>query len=263
MIAPAVHDYAYGDHPSQRVRLFLPAGNHLSVAVVLHGGFWRSAYSADLAYPLAEDLTRFGVAAAAVEYRRVGGGGGWPTTLTDVTRAVDSLAVTGQHLAGGRLELDRVAAVGHSAGGQLAAWLAHRAFLRAGTPGSIGPAEPHVRVVGAVSQAGLLDLVAGGDERLGNGAVIALMEGEARSLPQRYHHASPLAYVGDGVRIACVHGDADDTVPLAQSERYVTAARAAGDPARLEVLPGVGHMDLIDVRHPGWAASRAHVLRMV
>ena len=52
------------------------------------------------------------------------------------------------------------------------------------------------------------------DERLGNGAVTALMEGEARSLPQRYHHASPLAQVGDGARVVCVHGDADDTVPL-------------------------------------------------
>lgn len=256
-------DFAYGPHPSQTVQLYLPTGNHLSVAVVIHGGYWRAAYGKELAEPLGRDLTRFGVAAAVIEYRRVGEGGGWPTTLADVARAVDSLAGPGQHAADGRLELDRVAAVGHSAGGHLAAWLAHRGSLRAGTAGSVGPGESHVPIVGAVTQAGLLDLVSAADERLGEGAVIALMEGEARSLPQRYHHASPLAQVGDGARVVCVHGDADDTVPLRQSERYVEAALRAGDPARLIQLPGIGHFELIDVGHPAWAACRDQVLRMV
>jgi acetyl esterase/lipase len=255
--------YQYGPHASQTVRLFLPTGAHLSVAVVIHGGYWRANYGMELAEPLGRDLTRFGVAAAVIEYRRVGEGGGWPTTLADAARAVDSLAGPGQHLAEGRLQLDRVAAVGHSAGGHLAAWLAHRESLRAGTAGSVGPGESHVPVVGAVTQAGLLDLVSASEERLGNGAVTALMEGEARSLPQRYHHASPLAQVGDGARVVCVHGDADQTVPLSQSERYVAAALWAGDPARLIVLPGVDHYELIDVRHPAWGACRDQVLRMV
>ena len=256
-------EYAYGPHPSQTVTLFLPTGAHLPVAVVIHGGYWRAAYGRELAEPLGRDLTRFGVAAAVIEYRRVGEGGGWPTTLADVARAVDSLAGPGQEAAEGRLVLDSVAAVGHSAGGHLAAWLAHRGSLRAGTAGSVGPGESHVPIVGAVTQAGLLDLVSAADERLGDGAVIALMEGEARSLPQRYHHASPLAQVGDGARVVCLHGDADDTVPLSQSERYVEAALRAGDPARLIVLPGMGHFELIDDRHPAWAACRDQVLRMV
>jgi len=193
----------------------------------------------------------------------MGEGGGWPTTLADVARAVDSLAVQGQYVAEGTLLLDRVAAVGHSAGGQLAAWLAHRGSLRAGTAGSVGPGEAHVPVVGAVTQAGLLDLVGAATEQLGDGAVVALMEGEPRSLPQRYHHASPLASVGDGARVVCVHGDADDTVPLSQSERYVEAARMAGDPARLIVLPGVGHFELIDPGDPAWEVCRDQLLRMV
>ncbi len=255
--------YAYGPHPSQTMRMYLPTGEHLPVAVVIHGGYWRSAYGAELAEPLGLDLTRFGVAAAVIEYRRVGDGGGWPTTLADVARAVDSLAGQGQQLADGRLLLDRVAAVGHSAGGHLAAWLAHRGSLRAGTAGSVGPGESYVPVVGAVTQAGLLDLVGAAEENLGDGAVVALMEGAPRSLPQRYHHASPLAQVGDGARVICVHGDADDTVPLSQSERYVEAAQRAGDPARLVVLPGVGHFELIDADHPAWQVCRDQVMRMV
>ena len=259
----STHRYAYGPHPSQTVQLILPGGAYIPVAVVIHGGYWRSAYGAELAEPIGRDLTRFGVGAAVIEYRRMGEGGGWPTTLADVARAVDSLAVQGQYVADGKLLLDRVAAVGHSAGGQLAAWLAHRGSLRAGTAGSVGPGESHVPVVGAVTQAGLLDLVGAADERLGDGAVVALMEGEPRSLPQRYHHASPLASVGDGARVVCVHGDADDTVPLSQSERYVEAALMAGDPARLIVLPGVGHFELIDPGDPAWEVCRDQLLRMV
>ena len=60
-----------------------------------------------------------------------------------------------------------------------------------------------------------------------------------------------------------MHGDADDTVPLSQSERYVAGAVAAGDPGRLVVLPGVGHYELIDPADPAWEVCRDHVLRMV
>lgn len=257
------YEYAYGPHPSQTVRLILPGGSHIPVAVVIHGGYWREMYGAELAEPLGRDLTRFGVGAAVIEYRRVGNGGGWPTTLADAARAVDSLAGPGQRAAEGRLLLNRVAAIGHSAGGHLAAWLAHRGSLRWGTAGSVAPGEPHVPVLGAVAQAGLLDLAAAAAEGLGDGAVIAMMEGEPRSMPQRYHHASPIAHVGDRARVVAVHGDLDDTVPVSQSERYVEAARRSGDPARLVLLPGVGHYELIDVAHPAWAACRDQLLRMV
>lgn len=258
-----VQEYRYGTHPSQFVRLHLPGGPHLPVVVIVHGGFWRAKYGIELAEPLAEDLATFGVASAAVEYRRVGNGGGWPTTMADVARAVDHLATAGQYVAQGRLQLDRVAVVGHSAGGQLAAWLTHRRSLRSGTAGSVSPGTAFVPVLGAVSQAGVLDLVGASNERLGDGAVDDLMQGAAGSVPQRYHHSSPLAHVGDGARVVCVHGDDDDTVPLTQSERYVAAAVAAGDPARLVVIPGAGHMELVDVTHPGWGASRDALLQMV
>ncbi len=258
-----VQEYRYGSHPSQFVRLHLPVGDHLPVVVVLHGGFWRAKYGIELAEPLAADLTKFGVAAAVVEYRRVGDGGGWPTTMADVARAVDHLATAGQYVAQDRLLLDRVAAVGHSAGGQLAAWLTHRRTLRSGTAGSITPSSQFVPVIGAVSQAGLLDLVGASQEGLGDGAVDDLMQGAAGSVPQRYHHSSPLASVGDGARVVCVHGDADDSVPLSQSQRYVDAAVLAGDPARLVVLPGVGHMELVDVADEAWSYCRDALLQMV
>jgi len=82
------------------------------------------------------------------------------------------------------------------------------------------------------------------------------MEGEPGRYRSATTNASPLAHVGDGARVVCVHGDADDTVPLSQSERYFEAALLAGDPVKLIVLPGTGHYELIDVDHPAWAACR-------
>ena len=213
--AITVREFAYGSDPSQFVRLHLPEGADLPVVAVIHGGFWRQRFAVDLADPLADDLARHGVAAAAIEYRRVGEGGtgGWPQTLADVAKAVDDLGAAGQYKARGALDLDRVVVVGHSAGGHLAGWLVHRASLRANTAGRIEPGDGHLPLLGAVTQAGVLDLDGASDERLGDGAVIDLMEGSAGSVPQRYFHASPLAHVGDGARVVCVHGDADDVRP--------------------------------------------------
>ena len=82
-------------------------------------------------------------------------------------------------------------------------------------------------------------------------------------MAQRYRHADPIGYVGDGARVICVHGDADDTVPVDQSQRYVSAALAAGDPAELVVLPGVGHFEVIDVEHPAWTICRDRLLGLL
>ena len=251
----------YGPHPSQYGVLSLPnSPGPWPVAVVIHGGFWRTAYGADLGSDLAEDLVRHGFAAWNVEYRRVGddperGGGGWPATCLDVAAAVDLLAATGQTLAAGRLDLSRVVAIGHSAGGQLAGWLAGRGSLPANTPG----ASPLVPLTGFVSQAGVLDLALGLKEDLGSGAIRNFLGAEADD-PEARSLACPSALLPMGIPSVCVHGTADDEVPLSQSERFVDAARRAGDDSRLLALPGTDHYSLIDVTSPAWAACRATVI---
>ena len=162
----------YAQHPGGFGELTMPAGEVRGVVVVVHGGFWRQAYGLELGRPLAVDLANAGLAAWNIEYRRVGtggaaGDGGWPTTFLDVAVAVDLLAGPVQEAAGGRLPLDRVIAAGHSAGGHLAGWLAARPGLPPGAPG----AAPAVLLRGAVSQAGVLDLVDAAEQRLGAGAV--------------------------------------------------------------------------------------------
>jgi acetyl esterase/lipase len=233
--------------PHRFGELTLPVGPPRGVVVVVHGGFWRHAYDLDLGRPLAADLAAAGLAAWNIEYRRVGGGGGWPATFDDVAAAVDALAGP-VHDAAGELPLDRVVAVGHSAGGHLAAWLAARPGLPSGAPG----AEPRVVLRGAVSQAGVLDLVDAFEQRLGRDAVRELLGGPPAAVPDRYALASPIARVPIGVPVIGVHGTADDRVPVRQTERF---AAASGD--RWTRLDGVDHFAVIDPTTAAWAACRA------
>jgi acetyl esterase/lipase len=246
--APRVH--RYGPGPDRFLELTLPdRPGPAPVAIVVHGGFWRPAYGIELARPLAADLAGAGFAAVAVEYRRVGEGGGWPGTLEDVAAALDCLPGLPD---AARLDLTDVTAVGHSAGGHLAAWLAARHRLPEGAPG----AAPRVRVTAAVLQAGVLDLAAAHERGLGSGAVRAFLGGAPDEVPQRCAGADPVRLLPTGAAVLCVHGAADDVVPVEQSERYATAAAAAGDRVELRVVPG-DHMVLIDPASHAWATVRA------
>lgn len=250
----------YGTGRGAFGELTLPAGERPSpVVVVVHGGFWRQAFGLELGRPLAVDLANAGIAVWNIEYRRIGGGGGWPATFDDVAAAVDALAGPAQEAAGGRLDLDRVVALGHSAGGHLAAWLAARPVLPAGAPG----ADPRVRLRGVVSQAGVLDLVDAAETGVGASAVTDLLGGTPAGVPDRYALASPAVLVPLGVPVVCVHGTADVNVPLRQSERFVAAAEAAGDPAELIVLSGADHFAVIETDTEAWRTCRDAVVRLL
>jgi acetyl esterase/lipase len=249
---PDVHPYGQG--PDRFLELTLPdTPGPAPVAVVLHGGFWRAAYGIDLARPLAADLAAAGFAAVAVEYRRVGAGGGWPATLADVAAAVDSLpGLPGAD----RLDLGDVTAIGHSAGGHLAAWLAGRGRLPDGAPG----AHPAVRVTAAVLQAGVLDLGLADTQRLGDGAVRDLIGGGPDEYPERFAAADPVRLLPTGAAVLCVHGADDTVVPVQQSRRYAEAAAAAGDEVEVRVVPG-DHMTVIDPASDAWSTVRAWLAR--
>ncbi len=248
-----VQTLRYGQDPSQFVELSLPSTGTgaVPVAVVIHGGFWRSAYGFDLGQPLAATLPPRGWAALNIEYRRVGNGGGYPATLLDVAAAIDLLADAGQAAArmkGLALDLGTVVTIGHSAGGHLAGWAATRGRQASGSPG----ATPVVEVSAVVSQAGVLDLRACARDGLGADAAQAFLGGTPDQVPERYDEASPIEWLPLGVPTLCVHAPGDGNVPISQSERFVAAATAAGDDAELDTVDG-DHFAVIDAEDPAWS----------
>ena len=241
---------AYGPGPDQFLEVSLPAGEGPApVVVVLHGGFWRARYGVELARPLAADLAARGWAAVAVEYRRVGAGGGWPATLTDVAAAMDALAdadLVGADVAA-RLDLADVTVVGHSAGGHLGgvggrtrpAARRRAGRLTAGAGHRCGAAGRGARPVGRGGR--------GPGRRGDRGVPRRHAGGAARPL----RGGRPGAAAADRVPVLCVHGAADTTVPLDQSERYAVAAAAAGDRVEVAVVPGTTWWSSTSPARPG------------
>lgn len=222
----------YGEDPSQLAELQRPDGPSRGVVVVIHGGFWKSAYDLTLGQPLARSLAAEGWTAWNIEYRRVGNGGGTPQTFDDVAAAIDALAEIED------LDTSTVVTLGHSAGGHLAVWAA-------------GRQDPRVAVTHAISQAGVLDLVMSERAGLGGGAAASLLGHPPGPDDGRW---DPQQQIPLDVPVWCVHGVDDAIVPLGQSEGYVVDAQAAGAQAEVVRVPG-DHFAVIDTSSEAWAAT--------
>ena len=256
------HKYQYGGDPSQWGELFLPelpdGSSHFGVVVVIHGGYWRSQYGAELGEPIAKDLAAQGMAAWNLEYRRAGNGGGWPHTFEDVLAGIDKLRdIAAAHA----LKLGSVVALGHSAGGHLATWAAGRSRL---SQLGLADADRQVRrnagdqavlLTGVVSQSGLLNLAAAEKQDLSSGAVSNLMGGSSSKYPLRHKYADPMSALPLDLPVHVVHATADADVPLSQSEAYVAAGRRAPFPPQLTKVPG-DHYALIDPRSAAYKKCR-------
>lgn len=232
------------DHRDGVAELLVPQGGDTHpVAVVLHGGYWRTQYGSLVMRPVCSSLRARGWATWNVEYGRLGRGGrgGWPTTFIDVATAIDHLAT----LEDERLDLDRMVVVGHSAGGQLALWAGGRAALPAGAPGS----DPAVAIRHVVALAPVTNMVQAG------APAAALLGGTLEDVPDRFEQADPVRRVPLGVPVTIVHPTGDETVPVKRSRDYAERARAAGADIELIEPPG-GHREVIDPGHRAWRAAR-------
>lgn len=248
---------AYGDNPFQFGELRIPKGEGpYPVVIVIHGGCWLAEYDLGYMSAFADALTASGVATWSIEYRRVGNeGGGWPGTFQDVADAADLLLeIAFEH----DLDLDRVAAAGHSAGGHLALWLAGRKWLDADDPLR---GEAPIALNGVVALAGIPDLAAYAAPEGCGAAVAGMLGGEPQDVPDRVQRASPVAMVPLGITQTLVIAEHDSIVPKSQADAFVDAARQKGDSVAVTTIPGAGHFELVDPSHGGFEMIRAEVLK--
>lgn len=201
----------------------MPADPRASLVIVLHGGFWQQRYDRAHCRGLAAELATLGATVVLLEYRRIGGGGGWPATFDDVRLGIRKIV---QH----HPQASRRIVVGHSAGGHLALWAA--------------ATEPTPVVDAVVGLAPIADLAAMarsfGD---GENPVHDLLGGTPDSHPDRYDLADPCALSAPRADVRLLHGISDTLVPIEQSLAY--ARRHAG--SRVTELR-CAHFELIDPR---------------
>lgn len=239
---------AYGGAAQQFGELRVPAGRGpFPVVILIHGGCWLADFNYLHITRLAAEMVKQGVAVWTIEYRRLGDeGGGWPNTLLDAAQAADHLReLAKQH----PLDLQRVVSVGHSAGGQLALWLAARGKLPAH---SVLHAKNPLKLKGVIGLAAITDLET---YRLGppdscNASVDQLLQGSPEQYPERYAQASPRSLLPLGVPQWLIQGEQDRIVPATSVSAYAQAALAKGDLVYLLAQPQAGHFEMVAPQPP-------------
>jgi acetyl esterase/lipase len=216
--------FSYDDRDDAVVDVHLPPGEATGVLFLVHGGFWKQEWDRTHTRPMARALADLGWVVATPEYRRVRGGGGWPTTGEDVRRALDAVPGFLDELC---VASARTVAVGHSAGGHLVLWLA-------------ATGAPLDRVVALAPVCDLREAIRLG---LGDHATEALLG----SAPPE--SADPMTLLDErpSASVAIVHGVDDDVVPVSLSRGFVVRHGWA----ELHETPGA-HFEVIEPGSPAW-----------
>lgn len=247
--------FRYGDDPYQVVDLWRPAGRGPHpVVLMVHGGCWTTSIAdRTLMNWAAADLRARGIAVWNIDYRGVDRPNGAPDGIfRDVAAAADLLSA---HAAAERLDTRRVVAVGHSAGGHLALWLAGRT-----RPAAIVAGRP-LRISHVVSLGGLPDLEQALDEKQGCGVEpVTRLMGAAAGIGPRDRRAlladKSIPLMGAlSVPQTLVNGDADRIIPTHFAADYADKMRAKGDDVTVAIIPDQGHVELIAPGTPAWAAA--------
>lgn len=259
----ADHRIHYGPGKDQFGDLWLPTrkGNP-PLLVFIHGGWWKSEYDLSYGGHLCSAIRDTGVAVWSIEYRRVGEtGGGWPNTFKDVAAGYDFIPTLAKTYP---LDLTRVVAAGHSAGGHLAFWLAGRQHILAGSP--IEAPQPHPPLSAIISLAGAVDLqltidlsghLAFAHDR---SEVYALMGGAPSDQPERYLAADPGHLLPFNVPQLLLQGTDDDQIPPDLPKRWAEKARRMGDHVTVTMIPGADHFHVVDPQSAAWPTVQSVIL---
>ncbi|MFM9828650.1 MAG: alpha/beta hydrolase family protein [Sphingomonas sp.] len=250
---------SYGDDAYQKVDLWLPTGHGPHpVVLMVHGGCWQTEIAdRTLMNWVANDLRTRGIAVWNIDYRGVDRpGGGYPGTFADTAAAADLLSARAADF---NLDTRRVVAIGHSAGGHLALWLA----ARRGLPASSVLYRAHpLPIAHAISLGGLPDLEAvanSPDNGCGTDVIKRLVGTPSATHRNVFRDTSVTRLLPIRVSQTLINGDNDKIIPIRLGTSYVEKAAAAGDSATLIRLPQTGHVELIAPESAAWAATRTAI----
>ena len=209
--------------------------------VWVHGGAWRSGSRSDM--PLAP-LVEQGYAVASVDYRLTPVAP-FPAQVHDIKAAIRYLRAEHERLG---IDTRRIAVIGSSAGGHLAALVGvtngHREL-----EGDVGDHRDQSSDVQAIVDFfGPTNLTTILDQSTPHGlgvripALQLLLGGQPADKPDLARLASPVFHVDAAdPPLLIIHGDQDPQVPINQSHELMGRYEDAKLPVQFEVIHGVGH----------------------
>jgi acetyl esterase/lipase len=234
--------YVDGGHERQKLDLYLPKeGGNFPLIINIHGGAFKMG---DKSQGVPADYLARGYAVASINYR-LSQHAKFPAQIEDCKAAVRWLrARAGQY----RIDPNRIAAWGASAGGHLAAMLGTTGDTREFDVG--GNLEQSSAVQAVVDYFGPTDFLQMDGHRLKDGMThnppdspeSQLIGGAIQENRDKVARANPITYVTpvDPPFLIC-HGDADPMVPHHQSELLEAALRKNNVPVEFHTVKGAGH----------------------
>lgn len=242
-------EYAKVGEHSLLLDLYVPKMHDKPVPLVIwiHGGGWREG-SKDR--PGLSGVLKSGMALASINYR-LSQQAIFPAQLYDCKAAVRWLRA---HAAENGINPDKIAVVGESAGGHLAALLGTTGQEPA-TEGDEGNPTVSSAVTAVVDFYGPTDFLAAdfagtnapkmSDPRLaiaGAFLLASLLGGDPATKPDEAKFASPIYHItAKACPFFIAHGDRDALVPVEQSQKFDEALKKAGVESKLVIVPGKAH----------------------
>jgi len=240
--------YGSGGDTELKLDLAMPRGvdGPLPAVVIIPGGSWQTLAWPVLMEALLESLAGRGFVGVNIAYR-LAPAARFPAQLEDCKAAVRWLRANASRY---RIALDRIAALGPSAGGHLAALLGTTRPAD-GMEGAGGHAEQSSQVQAVVSLFGPMDLTDAFWHQNGEApGLVKLLGTTYQQDPESYRQASPLTYArADSPPFLLMHGTADPLVPIGQSRLMAEKLRSLGVHAEMVELAGEGH---------GWVGPPLH-----
>ena len=225
-------DIEYGRAGGESLRLdaSIPEGpGPFPAVVIVHGGGWIGGDRKREVEPLFDPLSRAGFAWFSISYRLATEWSLFGVASEDVRQAIRHIE---SHAGEYRIDAGRIAVIGESAGGQLAAM----AVLR-------GVPDPSVRGVVLLYAPTDLPSLAATSLSIPDSIRQVLLSGPwSAPLRQALEAQSPVRFVRrDAPPFLLIHGTGDTLVPYAQSVRMCERIQEEGGKCELIPVKDAGH----------------------
>lgn len=195
--------------------------------ILVHGGGFTKGDKHSYITPIFEPLAQAGFAWFTIDYR-LAPTHRWPACADDVSTAIRWVKA---HAAEYKVDPNRIALIGESAGGHLVSWAGVTGLGDARVAAVVPFYAPHDLIL-QVKRRNVLGGLGGliGQEELNEAALKKLTE------------ISPIQHIQPGLPpFFQIHGDDDQQVPLAQSVNFEAKMKANGNTCETLVVPGGAH----------------------
>lgn len=221
---------------TEKADLYLPVddGQKHPAVLIVHGGGWTGGVrNAVREINIGTTLAAHGYVCMSIDYKLAAAGSTepcWPQNLHDCKTAVRWLRENAERL---HIDPAHIGAIGGSAGGHLVSMLAVTQ-----AKDGLDPEGPYGSQSCAIQC--VVDLYGPAD--LENWKDISALRVSRRQAPELYRQFSVLTYLDKAdAPFLILHGTADTTVALEQSQRLDAALEKAGVEHHLEVIEGAPH----------------------